>query len=159
MTARLVQDVAYAKKRPRPQTGHLSPEKERLTTVKRSTKIASTALSAAAMIALTATSANAAPAVKSLTAKEARVSITSWPAIGTGGLILREINGRDKGSGIGEEQTFGFNGCGPKGSGLIKVVQLTRGKGGGWGSEYAGFVKQKYTQLPSMFPCNGYSGK
>jgi hypothetical protein len=122
--------------------------------VNRSAKILATLATSTALVTLTATTASAAPATKSLTAKEAGTSISSFPASGTGGLILRDINGRDLGSGIGESQDFGFNGCGPKGSGLIRVVQLKRNGGGGWGSLYSGFVKQRYTQLPSMFPCN-----
>lgn len=77
----------------------------------------------------------------------------SGPAPGTGGLILRDINGRDLGSGIGEMQDFVFESCGP--NGLIEVTQLRRGGGGGWGSLYRGYVRKAYTQIPSMFPCNG----
>lgn len=78
-------------------------------------------------------------------------AISSWPAEGTGGLILRDINGRDLGSGIGEHQDFGFNGCGPEGSGLIRVIQLKRGGGGGWGPLYSGYVKKRWTQAPQLF--------
>lgn len=120
----------------------------------RSAAIIGTLAASTALVTLTATSASAAPVSQSITAKEAGTIISSFPASGTGGLILRDINGRDLGSGIGENQHFGFNGCGPEGSGLIKVIQTKRGTGGGWGNLYAGFVKQKYTQAPSMFPCN-----
>jgi len=121
--------------------------------MKRMPAIVGTLATATALVTLTATNASASQ-VKSISAKAAGTSITSFPASGTGGLILRDVNGRDTGSGIGESQDFGFNGCGPKGSGLIRVIQLKRGGGGGWGSAYAGFVKKQYTQAPSMFPCN-----
>lgn len=78
-------------------------------------------------------------------------TITSWPAVGTGGLILRDENGNDLGSGIGEGQDFEFIECGPAGSGLIMVNQLTRGSGGGWGSLYSGYVKAEWTMMPSQF--------
>lgn len=79
---------------------------------------------------------------------------TSFPASGTGGLIIRDVHGNDLGSGIGEQQAFQFLECGPAGSGLVKVHQLTRGGGGGWGNLYGGYVRHQYTQLPSMFPCD-----
>lgn len=88
------------------------------------------------------------------TTKSLPVEMTSGPAPGTGGLILRNSAGADLGSGIGENQNFKFVTCGPSGSGLIKVVQLKRNGGGGWGNLYKGYVKQAYTQIPSMFPCN-----
>lgn len=81
-------------------------------------------------------------------------TLTSWPATGTGGLNIRNSSGVYLGSGIGEGQTFKFVHCGPKGSGLIYVHQLTKGHGGGWGSLYKGYVKQRWTQMPSMFDCN-----
>lgn len=120
----------------------------------RSTTIIATLATSTVLLVGGATSASATPNIQSITAKQAGTAISSFPASGTGGLIIRDANGTDLGSGIGENQDFGFNGCGPKGSGLIKVVQLKRGTGGGWGKLYAGYVKQKYTQLPSMFPCN-----
>lgn len=101
----------------------------------------SAAAVAAAITLATATTASAAPA--------SAPSYSSAPAPGTGGLILRDINGSD----LGEKQGFHFIKCGPKGSGLIKVNQYTRGGGGGWGTLYEGYVKQRYTQIPSMFPC------
>lgn len=118
----------------------------------RSAAILATLATSTALVTLTATTASATEKPGSSKADDAVISST--PHEGTGGLILRDINGRDLGSGIGENQYFGFTSCGPKGSGLIKVVQITRGKGGGWGSLYEGYVKQRYTQLPSMFPCN-----
>jgi hypothetical protein len=78
-------------------------------------------------------------------------TITSWPAVGTGGLILRDENGNDLGSGIGEGQDFEFIQCGPEGSGLVKVNQLTRGSGGGWGDLYSGYVKAEWTMAPGQF--------
>lgn len=84
--------------------------------------------------------------------------ITSWPASGTGGLNIRNEYGAYLGSGIGESQTFEFIKCGPSGSGLIYVKQLTRGEGGGWGALYKGYVNQRWTQIPGMFPCNGHDG-
>lgn len=80
-----------------------------------------------------------------------RGSITSWPAQGTGGLILRDRHGNDLGSGIGEGQDFEFTACGDEGSGLVKVRQLTRGTGGGWGSLYDGYVKIEWTSAPVLF--------
>lgn len=77
--------------------------------------------------------------------------ITSWPAPGTGGLILRDKHGNDLGSGIGEGQDFEFTMCGEKGSGLVKIRQLTRGTGGGWGNLYEGYVKIRWTSAPVMF--------
>lgn len=114
------------------------------------TAVATTAATVT-LVGFTATAATAAPVHNT---KATKSMINSWPASGTGGLILRDSNGNDTGSGIGEQQNFDFDSCGPKSSGLIKVVQVKRGGGGGWGSSYEGFVKQKYTQLPSMFPCN-----
>lgn len=116
---------------------------------KRTALAVTTAAATVATLGFTATTASAAT-----NESNAKSIISSWPATGTGGLILRDSSGNDTGSGIGEKQDFEFSGCGPKGSGLIKVVQVKRGGGGGWGSSYSGFVKQKYTQLPSMFPCN-----
>jgi hypothetical protein len=100
--------------------------------------------------ALTATAVIASPATANAS------TTTSWPANGTGGLNIRNSAGTYLGSGIGEDQTFQFLHCGPSGSGLIYIRQLTRGHGGGWGSLYKGYVKQRWTQLPSMFPCNGH---
>lgn len=80
------------------------------------------------------------------------------PAKGTGGLVIRDENGVNTGSGIGEGQSFIFIKCGPKGSGLIDVFQLDsaddEGITGGWGTLYTGFVKKKFTQNPSAYPCN-----
>lgn len=76
---------------------------------------------------------------------------TSGPAPRTGGLILRDAEGRDLGSGIGEGQQFKFTGCGPTGSGLIRVRQTTRGNGGGWGTLYSGYVKKRWTMAPQMW--------
>lgn len=114
----------------------------------RTTKAAITSAATLALIGGTATAATA-------TAPSAvQSTITSWPASGTGGLILRDIKGKDLGSGIGEKQSFEFVNCGPTGSGLIRVRQLTRGEGGGWGDLYEGHVRAKFTQLPDMFPCS-----
>ena len=71
------------------------------------------------------------------------------PKKGTGGLIIRDDEGVDTGSGIGENQLFDILECGPKGSGLVLVVQTTRGHGGGWGMDYAGYVKWKYVDTNS----------
>lgn len=78
-------------------------------------------------------------------------SITSHPAQGTGGLILRDEHGNDLGSGIGEGQQFRFAECGPDGSGLIYVNQTVQGRGGGWGTLYEGYVKAEWTSIPSHF--------
>jgi hypothetical protein len=82
--------------------------------------------------------------------------IIAKAAPGTGGLIFRDEQGNDLGSGIGENQTFIFTNCGPKGSGLISVYQLDsarKGTSGGWGGLYAGYIKKAYTEDPSKFPC------
>lgn len=80
--------------------------------------------------------------------------LTHTPARGTGGLILRNENGTNLGSGIGPSQRFDFIACGPKGSGLIHVNQIDRNTTGGWGPLYAGYVKKQYTSDPSSYPCN-----
>lgn len=105
---------------------------------------ASTVVLAGASVAVIPTSASAQPRTSS-------DSLITWPASGTGGLILRDKKGHDLGSGIGENQNFEFNECGPKGSGLIYVEQLKWGSGGGWGDLYTGYVKIKYTKKPGMF--------
>lgn len=69
------------------------------------------------------------------------------PQPGTGGLILRDDEGRDTGSGIGERQIFDILECGPRGSGLVLVNQDTSIHGGGWGTQYTGYVKWKYVQV------------
>lgn len=74
----------------------------------------------------------------------------SAPAPGTGGLIFRDAQGRDLGSGMGEGDQFEFIKHGPAGSGLIYVKQITKGMGG-WGTEYIGYVKVKYTMAPELF--------
>lgn len=112
------------------------------------------ALTLAATTAATLTTFGMTSATASAATPTVKSSISSWPALGTGGLILRDSNGNNLGSGIGENQDFSFTGCGPQGSGLIKVVQVKRGGGGGWGSLYSGYVKKQYTQAPSLFPCN-----
>ena len=68
------------------------------------------------------------------------------PQRGTGGLIIRDEDGRDTGSGIGEGQVFDILECGPKGSGLVLVNQDTSVHGGGWGTLYTGYVKWKYVE-------------
>ncbi|QBZ71918.1 hypothetical protein SEA_KRADAL_19 [Streptomyces phage Kradal] len=78
---------------------------------------------------------------------------TSAPAAGTGGLIFRDANGRDLGSGIGEEDQFEWYGQKKTladGTVLIYVKQSTRG-GGGWGSLYSGWVRAQFTQAPVLF--------
>jgi len=76
------------------------------------------------------------------------------PKPGTGGLILRDDEGNDTGSGIGEDQIFDILECGPKGSGLVLVNQTTRGHGGGWGTQYGGMVKWKYVEThDKKFDC------
>lgn len=76
----------------------------------------------------------------------------SSPAAGTGGLIFRDQNGRDLGSGIGEMDRFTWDGAKRTVNGevLIFVKQTTSG-GGGWGTLYSGWVKAAYTQAPVMF--------
>ena len=74
-------------------------------------------------------------------------------APGTGGLVLRDHNGADLGSGIGEGDRFTWSGERrrlPGGTVLVKVTQDTRG-GGGWGPLYSGWVRAAYTSDPSMF--------
>lgn len=77
---------------------------------------------------------------------------TSSPAAGTGGLIFRDENGRDLGSGIGENDRFEWNGEKRiiNGEVLIWVKQITSGNGG-WGTLYSGWVKAQYTQAPVLF--------
>jgi hypothetical protein len=86
------------------------------------------------------------------------IQIIGTAAAGTGGLVFRDENGNDLGSGIGEGQRFIFVNCGPKDSGLINVYQLDSaeedGKDGGWGGLYAGYVKKAYTDNASDYPCN-----
>lgn len=80
-------------------------------------------------------------------------STESGPAPGTGGLIFRDKDGRDLGSGMGENDRFEWNGkkaVTADGTKLIYVKQVTHGHGG-WGSLYSGWVRQKFTQIPSMF--------
>lgn len=90
--------------------------------------------------------------------KEVRpTQIIGTAAAGTGGLVFRDEDGNDLGSGMGEGQQFIFTDCGPKGSGLINVYQLDKaedGKPGGWGALYAGYVKKAYTDNASTYPCN-----
>lgn len=76
----------------------------------------------------------------------------SSPAAGTGGLIFRDENGRDLGSGIGEGDRFVWNGekRTVNGEVLIWIKQTTSGNGG-WGSLYSGWVKAQYTQAPVLF--------
>lgn len=112
----------------------------------RTTAIVTTLATTTALVGLTATTATATP-------NAPHTTVTSWPASGTGGLILRDIKGKDLGSGIGERQSFEFVNCGPKNSGLIRVRQITRGEGGGWGDLYEGHVRAKFTQSPAMYPC------
>ena len=69
------------------------------------------------------------------------------PEKGTGGLVIRDEEGRDTGSGIGEKQVFDMLECGPEGSGLVLVVQDTSVHGGGWGTQYTGYVKWKYVSF------------
>lgn len=117
------------------------------------TKAATTLVATVTLVGVSATAVSATE--KDTPRIEEIGPIASFPAEGTGGLILRDINGRDLGSGIGEDQDFGFEACGPKGSGLIRVVQLKRGSGGGWGSLYAGYVKAEFSQAPQLFEkCN-----
>lgn len=77
---------------------------------------------------------------------------TSSPAAGTGGLIFRDQNGNDLGSGLGERDQFEWHGDKRvvDGTVLIFVKQMTTG-GGGWGSLYSGWVKAEFTQAPSIF--------
>lgn len=107
------------------------------------------------VLAATATAVGTVLVVAPSANADARTSgagtFTSWPAPGTGGLILRDEHGNDLGSGIGEQQDFRLIECGPENSGLIRVEQLTRGGGGGWGTLYEGYVKVEWTMVPSMF--------
>jgi hypothetical protein len=78
---------------------------------------------------------------------------TSSPAPGTGGLIFRDENGRDLGSGMGESDQFEWMGrkaTAPNGTKLIYVKQTTRGVGG-WGSLYEGWVRAQFTMAPQFF--------
>lgn len=118
----------------------------------RTTKTIATLGTTAALVGVTATVATAAPNTET-TNTAPHTTVTSWPASNTGGLILRDTDGNDLGSGIGEQQSFEFVNCGPDGSGLIRVRQITRGEGGGWGHLYEGHVKADFTQRPDMYPC------
>lgn len=78
---------------------------------------------------------------------------TSAPAQGTGGLIFRDENGRDLGSGMGENDQFDWLGrkaVTADGTKLIYVKQITRGVGG-WGSLYEGWVRAQFTMAPQLF--------
>lgn len=80
-------------------------------------------------------------------------NVQSGPARGTGGLIFRDENGRDLGSGMGENDQFVWNGkkhTTADGTKLIYVKQVTRGVGG-WGSLYEGWVRQQFTMAPALF--------
>jgi hypothetical protein len=91
----------------------------------------------------------------SQTVRPAKIIAKAAP--GTGGLVFRDEQGNDLGSGVGQNQTFIFVNCGPEGSGLINVYQLDtngeEGISGGWGSLYAGYVKKAFTENPSDYPC------
>ena len=67
------------------------------------------------------------------------------PAPGTGGLIFRDRNGNDLGSGMGENDRFPLPGNASTVDGVkyIEVEQTTRGHGG-WGSLYRGYVKAQF---------------
>lgn len=72
------------------------------------------------------------------------------PAPGTGGLIFRDKNGNDLGSGMGESDRFTLTGSASTIDGIkyIEVEQTTRGHGG-WGSLYRGYVKAQYAIIGS----------
>lgn len=125
--------------------GQKNPGKENFVK-RRFITVLATAATAAGTVLVVAPSASASDEVIPSTGV-----VTSWPAGGTGGLILRDERGNDLGSGIGEGQDFEFVECGPAGSGLIRVNQLTRGEGGGWGPLYEGYVKIEWTMRPSQF--------
>lgn len=75
------------------------------------------------------------------------------PAPGTGGLIFRDKNGNDLGSGMGEGDTFQYlnqKTTTADGTKLIYVEQITKGNGG-WGSLYKGWVRQQYIGIPSAY--------
>lgn len=90
--------------------------------------------------------------------KSQPAQIIAKAAKGTGGLVFRDEQGNDLGSGIGENQSFIFVNCGPENSGLISVYQMDTASddniGGGWGGLYTGYVKKKFTENPSDYPCN-----
>lgn len=78
---------------------------------------------------------------------------TGAPAQNTGGLIFRDQNGRDLGSGMGENDQFEWEGrkaTARNGEKLIYVKQITRGVGG-WGSLYEGWVRAEFTLTPQQF--------
>ena len=78
---------------------------------------------------------------------------TGAPAPNTGGLIFRDKNGRDLGSGMGENDQFEWLGrktVTADGTKLIYVKQTTRGVGG-WGSLYEGWVRSQFTLAPQQF--------
>ncbi|WGV35718.1 hypothetical protein SEA_FRANKENWEENIE_24 [Streptomyces phage Frankenweenie] len=75
------------------------------------------------------------------------------PAPGTGGLIFRDQNGRDLGSGMGEGDTFQYldrKTTTADGTKLIYVKQITKGNGG-WGNLYQGWVRQQFVGVPSAY--------
>jgi hypothetical protein len=75
------------------------------------------------------------------------------PAPGTGGLIFRDKNGNDLGSGMGEGDTFQYlnqKTTTADGTKLIYVEQITKGNGG-WGNLYKGWVRQQYIGVPSAY--------
>lgn len=70
------------------------------------------------------------------------------------GVDFRDDNGNRTSSGLSNQDQFEYLNAkkpGKNGDGtLIKVKQITKGKGG-WGSMYIGWIPVKYTQIPSMF--------
>lgn len=74
------------------------------------------------------------------------------PKSGTGGLILRTVNGAPTNSGISEGTRFEFLGRCVRAGGvdLIKVHQT---EPGGWGPSYTGFVRRAFANVPPNMPC------
>ncbi|MFD7954342.1 hypothetical protein ACFV4X_12690 [Streptomyces ardesiacus] len=74
------------------------------------------------------------------------------PKSGTGGLILRTVNGAPTNSGISEGTRFEFLGRCVRAGGvdLIKVHQT---EPGGWGLSYTGYVRRAFANVPPNMPC------
>jgi hypothetical protein len=77
-------------------------------------------------------------------------SVTIAPALGTGGLFLRNADGSIKGL-MGEGDQAQFLGCHPSNPRYVLVRQITHGHGG-WGA-YQGYVTAAATMAPSQLPC------
>lgn len=111
---------------------------------------AATALAASIAFASPAAAENGCPAGQMPLAGNCHEAVfttyqTGRPAPGTGGLIFRDENGNDLGSGMGENDRFMLTGRASTRDSVkyVEVEQTTRGHGG-WGSLYKGYVKAQF---------------